>query len=99
MLFVVTHTHTPETCPGGPFNPRPEWMNTIDTKAKEAGVKVVASYAAAQGHLFWFVVETDSAPALTTFCRPLEEIGNVVATPVQTMEQAHEWAKRSDIMR
>ena len=99
MLFVVTHTHTAEMCPGGPFNPNPEWMANINAKTKEAGVKIIAAYSAAQGHLFWWVVDADTAEALTTFCWPLEEVGDAVATAAQTMEEAHHWTKQHNIMR
>ncbi len=98
MLFMVTHTHSAEACPGGPFNPRPGWMNTVAKRTEESGVKVIADYAAVQAHLFWWIVETDSSEALTTFIWPLEEVGKVEALPIQTMAEVHEWGQKHNVL-
>ncbi len=64
MLFLITQSHTPETCPkdaGGSktlFNPDVE------------GVKLRAMYGAFSEHVIYYIVEADSMKAINEFLDP-----------------------------
>jgi hypothetical protein len=64
MLFHITQTHTPETCPkegGGSkalFNPNVE------------GLTLRTAYGAFSEHVIFYIVQTDSMEALNKFLEP-----------------------------
>ncbi len=86
MLFVVTHTHTAESCPAG----HPEALHQVASPehAKESGVKVVGAYIAPAEHTQYFILESDELGAVVRFLRPLMSIGGHRITPVQTFQEA-----------
>ena len=63
MLFLITQSHTPETCPkdaGGSkilFNPNVE------------GVELRAMYGAFSEHVIYYIVEADSMKAINEIPR------------------------------
>jgi len=76
MLFMVTQTHTPETCPidaGG---------SRILTDSTAAGVRVRAMYGAYTAHTIWYMAEADSQDALQKFLEPGMKRSTAVVTPV-----------------
>ncbi|MCH8864985.1 MAG: hypothetical protein IIB13_06470 [Chloroflexi bacterium] len=64
MLFMITQTHTPETCPidaGGVDA-------LIDKNAQEVSVK--GRWGAWSHHTIWYLVEADSLDAVQRFLDP-----------------------------
>ncbi len=96
MLFVVTHTHTPELCPtDNPENVK----KTVDLLAQEnhvrkSKVKVLGSYIAPPEHTLYFILEADSYEAITEFLRPVMKIGTPRIVPVSPLAAAVETLKR-----
>lgn len=86
MLFVATHTHTPELCPVE--DPVPVHQVAKAEHAKECGVKVLGSYISSPEHVFYFVLEAEDPASAARFFRPLMKIGVTRITPVQTLQEA-----------
>ena len=66
MLFLITQTHTPETCPidaGGreDLHEKPENV---------PGLKIVAAYGAYTEHILYYVVEADDYEVVDKFLTP-----------------------------
>ncbi len=76
MLFLITQTHAPESCPkdeGGSktlYNPDAE------------GVKLLARYGAFAEHVIYYVVEAKDAKALNQFLLPGFKRCECQVTPV-----------------
>ncbi|MBI4289713.1 MAG: hypothetical protein HY671_14955 [Chloroflexi bacterium] len=78
MLFLITQTHTPETCPidaGGR-----ESLHAPPRKI--AGLKVVAAYAAYPEHVFCWIVESSDYEALQKLLEPGFKHCTATITPV-----------------
>ena len=78
MLFLITQTHTPETCP-------------IDAGGREAlhenpenvpGLKIVAAYGAYAEHSLYYVVEADDYDTVEKFLVPGFKRCTATITPV-----------------
>ncbi len=64
MLFLITQTHIPETCPidaGG---------SEVLYDANAEGVKLLARYGAFPEHVIYYLVEADSPVAVQQFLVP-----------------------------
>ncbi len=64
MLFMITQTHTPETCPidsGG--------SETLIEKNAQ-GIKVKGRWGAWSHHKIWYLVEADELQAIQRFLDP-----------------------------
>jgi hypothetical protein len=76
MLFHITQTHTPETCPkdaGGSkilYDPNAE------------GATLRAMYGAFAQHVIYYIVEADSLKAIHTFLDPGFKRCTATLTPV-----------------
>lgn len=86
MLFVATHTHTPESCPAG-GDLAPLHLIASTEHAAKCKVKVLGSYAAPPEHTFYFVLDAKDYPSIVEFFRPLMKIGAPRITPVETLQQ------------
>ncbi|GAI83142.1 unnamed protein product [marine sediment metagenome] len=67
MLFLITMTHTAESCPGYDPEKLEEGIAALEkceSVAKELGVKTHFLLADVLGHTMYALVETDSADAL-----------------------------------
>ena len=64
MLFLITQTHTPETCPSDEGGP------SILYNADAEGVKLIAMYGAFTEHEIYYVVEADSMKSVHQFLLP-----------------------------
>ncbi len=78
MLFLITQTHTPETCPidaGGRevLHEKPE---------KVPGLKIVAAYGAFTEHTLYYVVEADGYDTVEKFLIPGFKRCRATITPV-----------------
>jgi len=78
MLFLITQTHTPETCP-------------IDAGGREAlhekpenvpGLKIIAAYGAYTEHTLYYVVEADDYDTVEKFLIPGFKRCQATITPV-----------------
>jgi len=82
MLFHITQTHTPETCPKNEGGSK----TLFDPEAK--GVKLRAMYGAFPEHVIYYVVEAESAEAVAGFLMPgfkrcTSKITPVSESPIQ----------------
>ncbi len=76
MLFMITQTHTPETCPidaGGADA-------LIDKNAQEISVK--GRWGAWSQHIVWYLVEADSLDAVQRFLDPGMKLSTCTVVPV-----------------
>ncbi len=64
MLFHITQTHTPETCP------KDEGGSKVLYNPNVEGVKLQAMYAAFSEHTIHYIVEADSLDAIHQFLFP-----------------------------
>jgi hypothetical protein len=78
MLFLITQTHTPETCPidaGG--------REVLHEKPKNVpGLKIVAGYGAYTEHTLYYVVEADDYDTVEKFLLPGFKQCKATITPV-----------------
>jgi hypothetical protein len=78
MLFLITQTHTPETCPidaGG--------REALHEKPEEVpGLKIVAAYGAYTQHTLYYLVEADDYDAVDKFLTPGFKRCEAIITPV-----------------
>lgn len=93
MLLHVTHTHTPESCPG----PHPDRMKVLNegfSKLEEAArannVKVVSAAYAFLEHTGFFVVDAPTTRAAQSFFGAIFPgmLANVRMTPVVDLAEA-----------
>ncbi|MGH9919569.1 MAG: DUF3303 domain-containing protein [Nitrososphaerales archaeon] len=97
MLFLISHRHTAEKCPGN------EGKEAVDKHyrslqvdvARRLGIKLVASYTAPIEHARFIVLQTDSFEALRDYLEPLYLIGSVEIFPVSSFsERVHNLGER-----
>jgi hypothetical protein len=78
MLFLITQTHTPETCPidaGG--------REVLHEKPENVpGLKILAAYGAYTEHILYYIVEADDYDAVEKFLTPGFKRCTAIATPV-----------------
>ena len=78
MLFLITQTHTPETCPtdaGG--------REVLHEKPENVpGLKIVAGYGAYTEHTLYYVVEADDYDTVEKFLEPGFKQCKATITPV-----------------
>lgn len=86
MLFVVTHTHTPELCPVD--NPVAVQQMANEQHIEKSGVKVLGSYISAPEHILYFILEAQEYAPVVKYLRPLMKIGTPRISPVQTVAEA-----------
>lgn len=91
MLLLVSHTHTPERCPGvKSAESGKEFLKSISEEiASKEKVKIIGSYIAPTEHTIWLVLEADSLKSVENFTfESLANVGSNKITPVMTINQA-----------
>ena len=96
---MIVARHTAESCPGGVVRPDKEFTAKIEESMKKSGVKEIAGYLDAPGHVYYFVLETDDNAALNNAVEPLRLVGEVTITPVLKFLEAVVWAKKIGIQK
>jgi hypothetical protein len=96
---MVVARHTAKLCPGGVVRPDKEFTAKIEESMKKSGVKEIAGYLDAPGHVYYFVLETDDNAALNNAVEPLRLVGEVTITPVLKFLEAAVWAKKIGIQK
>lgn len=76
MLFHITQTHTPATCP------KDEGGSKILYNPNAEGVKLRAMYGAFSEHMIYFIVEADRLEAIHQFLLPGFKRCTCTVTPV-----------------
>ncbi len=76
MLFHITQTHVPESCPKEAGGSRSLYDPSVD------GITLKAIYGAFAEHTIYYVVEADSLGAVTRFLLPGFERCTCKITPV-----------------
>jgi hypothetical protein len=66
---------------------------------KKSGVKEIAGYMDAPGHVFYFVLKTDDNTALNNAVEPLRLVGEVTTTPVLKLSEGVAWTKKIGIQK
>ncbi len=64
MLFHITQSHTPETCP------KDEGGSKTLYNPEAKGAKLVAMYGAFSEHVIFYIVEADTLRAVNQFLYP-----------------------------
>ncbi|MFQ5796317.1 MAG: DUF3303 family protein [Candidatus Bipolaricaulia bacterium] len=77
MLFHITQTHTPETCP------KDEGGSKVLYDPNVEGVKLRAMYGAFSEHVIYYIVEADSLEAVHKFLDPGWKRCTATVTPVR----------------
>ena len=96
---MIVARHTAELCPGGVVRPDKEFTAKIEESMKKSGVKEIAGYLDAPGHVYYFVLETDDNAALNNAVEPLRLVGEVTITPVLKFSEGVAWAKKIGIQK
>ena len=76
MLFHITQTHTPETCPKDAGGSKTLYDSNVE------GVKLLAMYGAFAQHVIYYIVEADSLKAIQKFLDPGFKRCTATITPV-----------------
>jgi hypothetical protein len=83
MLFHVTHTHTPESCPAHDPERARETFGKVLSSAEGIGVKLIGAWVDAPAHAVYLVVEADSVEKLSELFFPALTIGHADIRPVE----------------
>ena len=83
MLFHVTQTHTPQTCPLG------EGGSNSLFNADEPGARLVGRYGANAQHTMFYIVDADDWQALQRFLLPGFKLATCTVTPVSEEAVQH----------
>ncbi len=97
MLFMLTMTHTAESCPGNNPEKMPEAVEAMDrmeSLAKELNIKIHFQVIATLEHATYALVEADSAGALSRFFGdvPFPQTSRIV--PVEDFQDMMKRAKK-----
>jgi len=97
MLFMVTMTHTAESCPGNNPEKMPEAMESVDrmeSLAKELNIKICFQVVATLEHVTYALVEADSVEALSGFFGdvPFPQMSRIV--PVEDFQDVMKRMKK-----
>ena len=95
-LFLITMTHTAESCPGNDPEKMSETIESaekIECSAEELGIKVHFMLDVLLGHTAYALVETDSPEALARFSAGISFPQNCTITPVEHLKDMIERAK------
>jgi len=76
MLFHITQTHTPETCPKDAGGSKTLYTPNV------AGIKLKAVYGAFSEHVIYYIMEADSLDAIHQFLDPGFKRCTCTVTPV-----------------
>jgi len=82
MLFHITQTHTPETCPLGEGGSNSLFDATVP------GIRLIGRYGANAEHKIFYIVEADDWQAIHRFLLPGFKRCTATITPV-SMEPVH----------
>jgi hypothetical protein len=96
---MVVARHTAELCPGGSIRPDKGFTAKVEESFKKSGVKEIAGYTDAPGHVHYFIIETDDNTALNNAVEPLRLVGDVTITPVLKWSDLVAWAKKIGIQK
>jgi len=99
LLFLVIARHSAEMCPGGNVRPDKEFAAKVEESMKKSGVKEIAGYSDAPGHVHYFILETDDNRALNNAVEPLRLVGDVTIIPVLEWSRGVGWAKQIGIQK
>ena len=76
MLFHITQTHTPETCP------KDEGGSKVLYNPNVEGLKLQTMYGAFSEHVIYYIMEADSLDAINKFLDPGFKRCTCIVTPV-----------------
>ena len=96
---MVVGRHSVESCPGGNVRPDKGFTGKLEESIKKSGVKEIAGFMDAPGHVFYFILETDDIRALNNAVEPLRLVGDVTITPVLKWSEGTAWAKNIGIQK
>ena len=99
MLFMIVAKHNAENCPGGIVRPDKQFTAKLDESMKKSGVKVVEGYLDAPGHVWYFILDTNDATALSNAVEPFRLVGNVQISPVMKYSEGVDWARKIGIQK
>jgi hypothetical protein len=86
MLFQITHTHAPETCPAVHAEHSATLRRCYEALRVSGEVKVVGAFASPLDHVFHFTVEAAELASVVRAMAPLNAIGTAKTEPVMRLE-------------
>ena len=87
-MFLVEHTHTPDTCPTKNLDMvRALAGHVTDENAAKYGVKILADFVREVDHTVILVLEADSPDKVTNFALPFLMAGTITVKPGETCAQ------------
>lgn len=87
MLFHITHTHDPNECLFEDPTKLGETFGEVDASMARAGATVVGSWVNAPAHTFYWVVDADSAAAITHGLAPIIPRGHADIRPIANLQE------------
>jgi hypothetical protein len=82
VLFHITHTHDPDQCLFGDPAALAGTFGTVDDAMDTAGATVIGSWVNAPAHTFYWIVDADSAAAITKGLAPIVTRGRCDIRPI-----------------
>ncbi|HEX5369762.1 MAG TPA: DUF3303 family protein [Dehalococcoidia bacterium] len=86
MLFHLTHTHTPETCPVRSKETLEHYRNWWMGLKNAPGVKLLSAYASPTDHTIYVAVEAEDFASVAAALGPLNTIGSGHTHPVMSLD-------------
>jgi hypothetical protein len=99
MLFMVTHKHSAEMCPGGSVKPDKQFMTKLQEGIEKNKVKLIAGYHHAPSHEFWFIIAAEDVESLNNAVWQLALVGEVRTVPVLNFAESVGWTKQIGIQQ
>jgi hypothetical protein len=87
-LFLIEHTHTPETCPTrNPEMVRQLRAHVTPENSRGMGVAILGDWVSEPEHTVVFIVESDSQENVANFARPFQQMGQTQIRQGLTCEE------------
>jgi hypothetical protein len=87
-LFLVEHSHTPETCPTrNPEMVRQLRAHVSEENTSRMGIRILGDWVSEPEHQVVFIVEADTAQTVENLAAPFRGAGNVSIREGLTCEQ------------
>ena len=87
MLFHITHTHEPPQCLFGDPPALTATFGAVNAAMERAGATVIGSWVNAAAHTFYWIVDADSAGALTRGLAPVVQRGHSEIRPIADLAE------------
>jgi hypothetical protein len=90
VLFHITHTHEPQDCLFADPPALADTFGSVDAAMERAGATVIGSWVIAASHTFYWVVDADSAEAVTRGLASIVPLGHADIRPIADLQETIE---------